>query len=74
MSDNQTEVPFGVTAIQKGFVTLEQVVDALGVQAEEHLSTGEYRRIGQILLEQQAIESTQLDEIDQTLEKTGRKP
>ena len=68
MSKKESEARFGVTASQKGFVTLEQVVDALGLQAEENFSSGKHRRIGQILLEQQIIEPSQLDEVLQGLE------
>ena len=67
MTKEQSEARFGVSAIQKGYVTLEQVVDALGVQAEENFSKGQHRRVGQILLEQELIDHAQLDEVLQTL-------
>jgi len=69
MSKEESEARFGVTAIQKGFVTLEQVVDALGAQAEENFSARKHRRIGQILLEQQFIDPSQLDEVLKGLEE-----
>ena len=68
MSREHSEVRFGVTAIQKGFVTLEQVVDALGAQIEENFKAGRHRRIGQILLEQRLIDRSQLDEILNSLD------
>ncbi len=63
-----SEARFGVRAIQKGFVTLEQVIDALGMQIEENLSAGKHRRIGEILLEQGLIDRSKLDEVLQTLQ------
>ncbi len=69
MSKEESEARFGVTAIQKGFVTLEQVVDALGAQAKENFSARKHRRIGQILLEQQLIDPSQLDEVLKGLEE-----
>jgi hypothetical protein len=39
---------FGVVAIQKGFVTLGQVVDAFRIQIEEEFYTDKHRHLGQI--------------------------
>jgi hypothetical protein len=47
----------------------QQAVDALCIQAEENFSVGEYRRIGQILLDQGLIDRSQLEEILSELEK-----
>jgi len=61
---------FGVIAVQKGFVTLTQVIDALGVQAKENLTSGKHRHIGQILLGQGLMSRSQLNEVLQTLKQT----
>jgi hypothetical protein len=50
-------------AVQKGFATPEQVVDALALQAKEFFSTGAHRLVGEILLDQGLIDREQLDEI-----------
>jgi hypothetical protein len=63
------EIRFGVVAIQKGFVTLEQAVDALEIQVKENTLEGEHRLIGQILLELGFISQSQIDEVLQTLEQ-----
>ena len=60
---------FGVIAVEKGFVTAEQVVDALKTQVEEDLSLGTHRLIGRILLEKQVITLSQLDEVLSYMEK-----
>ncbi len=63
------EIRFGVVAIQKGFVTLGQVVDVFRIQVEEEFYTDKHRRLGEILLEQGLISQSQIDEVLQTLEQ-----
>ena len=52
MEDDQQEIRFGIVAVKKGFVTPDQVVKAFEIQLAEDLSTGEHKRIGNILLDQ----------------------
>jgi hypothetical protein len=66
---DRRKVRFGTVAVQKGYVTLKQVIDALALQAKENLSTGKHKHIGQILLEQGLIHQQQLDDILRTMEK-----
>jgi len=66
MTSNQKNLRFGVIAVQKGFVTPEQVVDALTLQVKDFFSTGKHRLIGEILLDQGHIDQSQLNEILQT--------
>lgn len=40
---------FGVTAIKKGFITKDQLLEALGIQIEDELKGMELRLIGTIL-------------------------
>ncbi|MBW1702034.1 MAG: hypothetical protein JRJ11_01005 [Deltaproteobacteria bacterium] len=61
---------FGVIALEKGFVTADQVVDALKTQVEEDLLSGTHRLIGRILLEKQIITLSQLDEALSSMEKS----
>jgi hypothetical protein len=61
---------FGILALEKGFVTADQVVDALKTQVEEDISSGTHRLIGRILLEKQVITLSQLDEVLGYMEKT----
>ncbi len=58
---------FGVVAIQKGFVTLGQVVDAFRIQIEEEFYKDKHRHLGQILLEQGLISQSQIGEVLQDL-------
>ena len=61
---------FGIIALEKGFVTADQVVGALKTQVEEDISSGTHRLIGRILLEKQVITLSQLDEVLGYMEKT----
>jgi hypothetical protein len=53
---------FGVTAVKKGFITSEQLVEALAIQVAEDISIGDHDLIGKILFEQGLITSAQIDE------------
>jgi hypothetical protein len=53
------DIRFGLVAVQKGFVTLQQVVDALRLQSS----------VGQILLEQGFMEQSQIINVLLSLDK-----
>lgn len=53
----------GVLAVEKGFVTADQVVEALRIQVMEDIEKGEHRIIGRILLEQGLITLPQIDDL-----------
>jgi hypothetical protein len=54
---------FGATAVEKGFLTVDQLVDALKIQAIEEIEKGKHRLIGTILFEQGHMTIPQIDEI-----------
>ena len=54
---------FGMVAIKKGFITSEQLNEALKVQVEEELESGKRRLTGQILQEKEYITNRQIDEV-----------
>ena len=54
---------FGAIAVEKGFVTEEQLLEALQIQAKENLQEGKYRLLGQILLEKGHITNSQIEEV-----------
>ena len=54
---------FGVTAVQKGFITQDQLLKALSAQVIDDLEGRTHRLIGEILYEQDAISSTQINEV-----------
>ena len=71
MQTEQLEKRFGILAVKRGFITEEQVVEAIKTQKAEEEKTGESRFIGRILLEQGLISISQIDEI---LESVGKGP
>ncbi|MBN2032306.1 MAG: hypothetical protein JW836_03440 [Deltaproteobacteria bacterium] len=54
---------FGVVAVEKGFITKEQLFDALRIQVEENLSDRPHRLIGHILIRLGHLSHEQADEV-----------
>jgi hypothetical protein len=63
MSKQKIDNRFGVVAIEKGFITSEQLIVALDIQIHEELEGSERRLIGQILIDKGQITSDQIDEV-----------
>jgi hypothetical protein len=61
---------FGVIAIDKGFITKDQLVDALRIQVEEDLSGESHSLIGVILIRLGHLTHGQAEEILLTMRKT----
>ena len=68
---NSFEKRFGTIAVELGFITADQLTEALETQATEDWSMGERRLIGTILLEQKLINSWQLEEVLAIMERTN---
>ena len=58
---------FGTVAVEKGFITVNQLVDALAIQARENIEHGKHRPIGQILLDQGLLTEAQINEVLETM-------
>ena len=69
METQHLEKRFGVLAVEKGFITAEQVVDALRIQVMEDIEKGKHRLIGRILLEQGLITLSRIDDVLKSLGK-----
>jgi hypothetical protein len=54
---------FGAIAVEKGFITEDQLFQALKIQAKENLAEGKHRLLGQILLEEGLITTQQIEEV-----------
>jgi hypothetical protein len=50
-------------AVEKGFVTAEQVIEAMNIQILEDMEKREHRLIGTILLDQGILTISQIDEV-----------
>ena len=71
MKTDYRETRFGTVAIQKKFVTPEQVSKALEIQTTENLSDGKHRLIGRILSDEGLITDEQIYEVLGILHKNG---
>jgi hypothetical protein len=54
---------FGVVAVGKEYITLDQLSEAMKVQIEEDLGKKEHRPIGEILLSMGYMDPPQLNEV-----------
>ena len=70
MEKEQFEKRFGVIAIEKKFITAEQLIEAIKVQVMEDIEKGKHRLIGRILLESGQITVSQIDEVLESLGKS----
>lgn len=54
---------FGVTAVEKGFITIDQLFEALKTQITEEIEKKEHRLIGRILYDMEFLTLSQIDEV-----------
>jgi hypothetical protein len=57
------EKRFGTIAVEKGFITIDQLVKAMNIQVVENVEKGKHRHLGTILFEQGLITNQQIDEV-----------
>lgn len=60
---------FGVTAVKKGYITSNQLVEALAVQVAEDIATGHHDLIGNILFKQGILTTENIDDILRIINK-----
>jgi hypothetical protein len=70
VDDKRIPKRFGGAAVAKGFITTDQIVEALKIQVIEELEKKQHRPIGAILLEGGQINVLQIDEVLKSL-RTG---
>jgi hypothetical protein len=63
MSEGKLDKRFGAVAIDKGFITLENLIEAMKIQVLENLQDLDHRLIGQILWEEGYIKTEQINEV-----------
>ena len=63
MEKEDFEKRFGTIAEEQGFVTKEQVIEALEIQVKENMEKGKHRFIGQILISLGYLTQSQLKEM-----------
>ena len=57
------EKRFGIIAIEKGFITPDELINALAIQVQEDVENGTHRQIGEILLDQDIMSANQIEEV-----------
>ena len=70
MGVDLVEERFGTIAVKKGFVTKEQILEAMKVQMERNLDGLEHRLIGSILYSMGYMTLQQIDEVAEDLKKS----
>ncbi len=61
------EKRFGTIAIQKGFITLDELIKALTIQIQEEIQSETHRQIGEILLYEDLMNGNQIEEVVKTI-------
>ena len=69
MEKKKVDKTFGAMALEKGFITQEQLDEALRIQMEELKSKEKARPIGRILLNEGLITMQQVGDVLKALEK-----
>jgi len=69
METNHMEKRFGILAVEKGFITAQELIEALRVQVLDDIEKGKHRLLGRILLEQGLLTREQVEEVLQMLGK-----
>jgi hypothetical protein len=60
---DKQKIRFGMIAINKGYITKEQLIHALTIQAQENIEKGTHRLLGQILVSEGFLSAEQVDDI-----------
>ena len=63
METEHLEKRFGILAVEKGFITADQLIEALKIQVMEDIEKGKHRLVGRILLDQGLITLSQIDDL-----------
>ena len=63
MSEELPDRRFGVVAIEKGFISMDQLLEGLELQIEEEVELGVRRVIGAILVEKGYMNLSQVEEV-----------
>ena len=63
MTVEELEIRFGTTAIGKGFITSQQLAEALEIQVRDDLAGGKHQLIGKILFDLGFLTLPQIEEV-----------
>ncbi|MBL7177789.1 MAG: hypothetical protein ABIK98_01525 [Pseudomonadota bacterium] len=63
------EKRFGFIAIEKGFITPDDLIKALTIQVQDEIEDGSHRQIGEILLDLNIMSANQIEEVVRSIFK-----
>jgi hypothetical protein len=63
MAIKDLEKRFGTIAVEKGYITLDQLLEAIDIQIREEMEEGKHRLLGTILFEHGLITILQIDDV-----------
>ena len=66
----QLKKRFGFMAVKKGFITIDQLIEAMKIQVREEINNGEHRLIGTILIEMGFINTSQVNKVLESIDTT----
>jgi hypothetical protein len=58
---------FGTIAVDRGYISENQLIKALELQAKENIKEGKHRLLGQIFIDEKLLTEAQVDEILETM-------
>ncbi len=64
----QLKKRFGFMAVKKGFITIDQLIEAMKIQVREEINKGVHRLIGAILIEMGFMNTLQVNEVLESID------
>jgi len=74
MTTSNSQIQFGVMAVEMEFITASQLGKAVNVQMKEDLSGMKHRLLGEILVDMGFMTENQVAEVLKTVKKPRNKP
>jgi len=65
---------FGIIAIEKGFISPDDLIEALMIQVKEHIKNGKQRFIRDILLDKDIMSVKQIGEVCKVIFQLSNRP
>ena len=67
ISIGEPEKRFGLVAIEKGYITPDDLIEALRIQVQDDIGQGKHQRIGEILVTKGKMTDAQVEDVLETL-------
>ena len=65
------EIRFGNIAMSKGFITGEQLVNAINIQIKTEVESREHKLLGEILVDEGFMKESQVKKVLKIMKKSG---